>query len=646
MSSLSSKQKSVAMAVAAALGAAVVVALLLRSSKDDGLESLPPPPPAEPASNDGPTSEEPPKAGAKDAAKVEGGDKESAAKEDAEADDDMAAAAAKKKKKEESQQLTKTLEESDKLGKKLFKEGKYNEAAAAFSVAIEACGKLPKLNKQLAILLNNRSAMYEKAGLIDLALEDCAAVLKVDVAHSKARNKRARIFENQGNYQPALTELCALQLHFMHSNKDALMRGMPLNPPVEQEKMEELCNKCVPSAMEEAVKRRDEYQKEQKKSGRDLKLPTKHTVKLLLESFSNCEVWRADAAADKPVGELSVELAADLSNADKCDLLFRRGRRSAYEQNYDEAYADFRQAVKIVEESSDQEITDNMRYYPDLLEWEGICKHLTYDLTGAIVCYEKCLDICQESDATKRCTLMVKCAGIKMDEGEIAAAEKWFEKALDIDPNFPDALLHRSNLYMLKQELDKATVDIERCLSVKPDFLSAQLRQATLCMHQNQADKALKCLSVADKLSPKSSDIQVYLGELHFTTEKVDKALASFEKAMEYDKNNPNAYINAALAIMNKQPLPGQPPDVQRAMELLEKGLEIDPQFQGAYIHLGQLKLTMAKRLEDCLEVVELYNRGLNQCRTKEEMADLVKMLVMAECQYRAADLLGMTTLG
>ena len=94
----------------------------------------------------------------------------------------------------------------------------------------------------------------------------------------------------------------------------------------------------------------------QKKSGRYLKLPTKHTVKLLLESFSSCEVWRADAAADKPVGELSVELAADLLDADKCDLLFRRGRRSAYEHNYDEAYADFRQAVKIVEESSDKEV--------------------------------------------------------------------------------------------------------------------------------------------------------------------------------------------------------------------------------------------------------------------------------------------------
>ena len=94
-----------------------------------------------------------------------------------------------------------------------------------------------------------------------------------------------------------------------------------------------------------------------------------------------------------------------------------------------------------------------------------------------------------------------------------------------------------------------------------------------------------------------------------------------------------------------KQPAMGQPPDIPRAMTLLEKGLEIDPQFQGAYIHLGQLKLTMAKELSDCVEVIDLYTQGLNQCRTKDEMADLVKMQIMAEAQHEAAMLLKMVTL-
>ncbi|GMI17304.1 hypothetical protein TrLO_g676 [Triparma laevis f. longispina] len=544
---------------------------------------------------------------------------------------------------ETNKELAERLEKHDKEGKKLYKEQKYTEAAAAFTAAIEACGTDPKYQKQLVILLNNRSAMYEKAGLLDLALEDCGTVLELDAKHAKARNKRARIFEGQGKWKEALTEYCAVQLDFMHSNKEKLIRGIPLDPPVDQAKMEELCDKCVPEAMTEAEARREKYLGEQKKTGGHLKLPTKHTVGMLLESFTSCEGWKADAADDKTVGELSVELAADLEPADKCDLLFKRGRRSAFDTNYDEAYADFRQAMKILDEKSD--VKDEMRYYCDLLEWDGVCKHLSYDMSGATVAYEKALEACDDSNGAKKCELMVRCAGIKMDEGEIPTAEKWFEKALALDPNFPDALLHRSNLYMLQRNLEKATADIEKCLQLKPDFLSAQLRQATLFMHSNDAQKALKCLDVADKLSPKSSDIQIYRGELFFTMSDVDKALECFEKAMDYDKSNPNAYVNAALAIMNKQPAMGQPPDIPRAMTLLEKGLEIDPQFQGAYIHLGQLKLTMAKELSDCVEVIDLYTQGLNQCRTKDEMADLVKMQIMAEAQHEAAMLLKMVTL-
>ena len=199
---------------------------------------------------------------------------------------------------------------------------------------------------------------------------------------------------------------------------------------------------------------------------------------------------------------------------------------------------------------------------------------------------------------------------------------------------------------MIKQDLDNAFKDIERCISAKPDFLSALLRQATLLIHQNKADEAMSSLNAADALSPNSSDVQIYMGELHYTMGKINEALACFEKAMELDASNPNGFVNAALAIMNRPVVMGQPPDTERVIDLLEKGLKLDPQFQGAYIHLGQLKLTLAKDLDDCLAVIKLYKDGLNQCRTSDETGDLLKMLIMAECQYDAAKLLGMETLG
>ena len=74
------------------------------------------------------------------------------------------------------------IEEIDKKGKLLFKNKQYFEAAEAFTEALNLIETKKKsevdkdsvtsssLNRQLVTLLNNRSAMYEKADLPDLAL--------------------------------------------------------------------------------------------------------------------------------------------------------------------------------------------------------------------------------------------------------------------------------------------------------------------------------------------------------------------------------------------------------------------------------------------------------------------------------------------
>ena len=44
-----------------------------------------------------------------------------------------------------------------------------------------------------------------------------------------------------------------------------------------------------------------------------------------------------------------------------------------------------------------------------ILEWVGMCRHLRYDLAGAIKCYEECSDLepenvsCQYYEAIKKC---------------------------------------------------------------------------------------------------------------------------------------------------------------------------------------------------------------------------------------------------
>jgi len=224
-----------------------------------------------------------------------------------------------------------------------------------------------------------------------------------------------------------------------------------------------------------------------------------------------------------------------------------------------------------------------------------------------------------------------------MDMGETQLAKTAFDDSLAAVPNYPDALLHRSNLHLQAGDIKSAHEDIELCLKLEPDFLSAVLRQVTLCMHEQNIDGAKKFLEAAAKMAPRNSDVQIYLGELAFTTGDVAGALKCFEKSLKFDPKNPNAYVNAALAILNQQPAAGEMPDFFRAKELLQKGIDIDPQFQGAYVHLGQLNLTLAQNVTECKDVVDLYDAGMNHTKTEGELKELLRMRIMAEAQYQAA---------
>lgn len=69
------------------------------------------------------------------------------------------------------------IEEIDKRGKALFRAKKHLDAAEVFTEALDLinskvsnAAEYNNLNRQLVTLMNNRSAMYEKGGLLELAL--------------------------------------------------------------------------------------------------------------------------------------------------------------------------------------------------------------------------------------------------------------------------------------------------------------------------------------------------------------------------------------------------------------------------------------------------------------------------------------------
>ena len=232
-----------------------------------------------------------------------------------------------------------------------------------------------------------------------------------------------------------------------------------------------------------------------------------------------------------------------------------------------------------------------------------------------------------------------------MDAGKQEEALSLFDTALGLDPTATDALLHRANLRMLQQKPKEAKEDLEACLKLRPDNVLARLRLATVLMANNELPAAKKCLDMAEKIDPQSSEVHSYRGEMHFAQGEFTEARAEFDLAIECDAGNPTPYVNSALAVMNTPSPTGGPPDVADAVRLLEKAISVDPQFHQAYVHLGQLKLSMATDLTSAQEVVSLYDKGLEYCRTAEDLRDIVSMRILTLAQVDAASALKMHTL-
>lgn len=535
------------------------------------------------------------------------------------------------------------IEEIDKRGKNLFKEKKFLDAADVFSEALDiihsklsetTADKFKSLNRQIITLMNNRSAMYEKGDLPELALDDCDGILDIDPTHAKARTRRLRILEDLNRHDDALVDVCALQLKFMQDNRDKLRMGIPVTPPVPQSKIEELMGHILPKQVEMTMK-----DIEAKYKNEERPLPSCHTILQLLQSFTGFNTWMAMAAKDGALDGLTVSLNVAKDDIERIEIYLKRGRRYAFHRKFEKCKDDFESAFALLEAGGDKlkNLIDN-ELYASILEWTGTCRHLRYDLKGALDCYESCSDVIPTN-----ATILVKRAGVKMDSGELDEAAKLFDTALGLDPTAVDALLHRANLRMLEQKPAEAKADLERCLELQPDHIFARLRLATISMALEDLPGATRALDEAERVDPRSSDVHSYRGELFFAQGKFVDARAEFNLAIDCDKENPTPYVNAALAVMNTPTVSG--PDIPEAIDLLEKAIDVDPQFHTAYVHLGQLKLSMATDLRTAREVIALYDKGLTYCRTADELKDIVSMRILTVAQVDAASSLKMDTL-
>jgi len=202
-----------------------------------------------------------------------------------------------------------------------------------------------------------------------------------------------------------------------------------------------------------------------------------------------------------------------------------------------------------------------------------------------------------------------------------------FRQATIVRPHYAEAwaFLGEAQQHMDTADAESALQDIRKALEIDPSSVIAQALHAVYWQRQGKPDQALPSLSEAARMEPENPTWQIELGNTLASLGKLYPALEHFQRAVEITPED--GYVWKAMASFSIQfhvdvgsvgiPAarraillmprdPGCPDllgqallwqgDLLSAERFFQRGLEIDPKYAPAYLHLGVLFLQQGER--------------------------------------------------
>ncbi len=169
--------------------------------------------------------------------------------------------------------------------------------------------------------------------------------------------------------------------------------------------------------------------------------------------------------------------------------------------------------------------------------------------------------------------------------GEFDEAIAYFDKALEIDKKYQDALFSKGITLIQQERYDDSLAYFERVLEINPDYLDAYINKGYAYESQERFDWALgnydKALEIDPDYLPALNNKAILLYKL----ERYDDAILVFDRSLEIDPENVDALLGKAFVLFEF--VVENPELYNTAEELIWKVLEIDPENSIAKQHFG-----------------------------------------------------------
>lgn len=151
-----------------------------------------------------------------------------------------------------------------------------------------------------------------------------------------------------------------------------------------------------------------------------------------------------------------------------------------------------------------------------------------------------------------------------------------FNKAIEINPGYPDAYNNRGCIYQNKGELDQAISDFSKAIEINPRYASAYSNRGLAYANKGNPEQAISDCNKAVEANPGCVEAYFTLGLIYLNKGNLEQSLFCYNKAIEINPDYADAYNNRAVVYFKKQEYYRSWEDVYRAQAL---GCEVEPQL-------------------------------------------------------------------
>ena len=140
--------------------------------------------------------------------------------------------------------------------------------------------------------------------------------------------------------------------------------------------------------------------------------------------------------------------------------------------------------------------------------------------------------------------------GIRIKKGDTDKAQKYLNKAIELDPTNYLAITEIGELLIKQERYDEAVVEFDHALNLAPTYHYAHERKGVALYAAKKYEDAISSLNSAYETYEKCANTLAYRGASYLVLGKNNEALADLDSAIEIEQNFPWALIRRGEAYL------------------------------------------------------------------------------------------------